>query len=710
MALRRRDLAVAAGVAVLVAGLTQSVIAPRLAGVSIDLLFWLRQTFLPVQADPAKAPVAIVAIDEETEKRPPFNELPQAFWTQQIAAVLTALVDNGARNVGFDAIFATSAEGMQTGFDHDFLLALRHAAQQHRVVLGEAQQQVFPIHPYNSQIFAVGGAANLRALNAIADDDSVVRRLPLTLNRVASAGTIVPEPTLFLELAIRAAGSPPVKQTDGSVSFAGHDLPEAADNALLLNFAGPDAIPTYSLADLYACAAGGNSRFFQDHFAGRVVLIGAVLDVEDRELTSARLITGPEHPASGERCVFPPMTGLFRQDLVRNTVPGVYVLATGISNLLTGDSLRLLGVMPSAAIVLLLALAAAAVVQFLAPSRAAAALCVATLIWIGIAVATFHHGLVVPLFTPPIAAGLSLAILLGYRFAVSDRDRRLLRSSFGLYLAPALVDRMAATERLPELGGEMRVVTVLFSDIARFSQLAESLPPAALVELMNSYLTAMTDIIEGAGGYVDKYIGDAIVAIFGAPVEDAAHAAHGVAAALACQGKLAAMNRSEPAFAGHKLVMRIGLNTGEALVGNIGSRRRFNYTAMGDTVNLASRLEGANNFYGTTILASEAVRQAAGDAASWREIDLVRVMGREQPVRLFMPQERAAPTARGALDASFTSALAAYRAGEFETALMAFENLASGDPVAASFATRLRALLAEGPPDTWDGVTNLEAK
>ena len=129
---------------------------------------------------------------------------------------------------------------------------------------------------------------------------------------------------------------------------------------------------------------------------------------------------------------------------------------------------------------------------------------------------------------------------------------------------------------------------------------------------MNSYLTAMTDIIEGAGGYVDKYIGDAIVAIFGAPVEDSAHAAHAVAAALACQAKLAAMNAGEPAFAGHRLAMRIGLNTGEALVGNIGSRRRFNYTAMGDTVNLASRLEGANKFYGTAILASEAVRQAAG--------------------------------------------------------------------------------------------------
>jgi adenylate cyclase len=250
-------------------------------------------------------------------------------------------------------------------------------------------------------------------------------------------------------------------------------------------------------------------------------------------------------------------------------------------------------------------------------------------------------------------------------------------------------------------------VTILFSDIARFSQLAESLSPHALVELMNSYLTAMTDIIEAAGGYVDKYIGDAIVAIFGAPVDDPHHAAHAVGAALACQARLAELNGNDPAFAGRTLVMRIGLNTGEAIVGNIGSRRRFNYTAMGDTVNLASRLEGANKFYGTTILASEALHDAASGIA-WREIDRVRVVGRGQPVRLFTPESHNAGTET--LQREFAAALARYRAGEFEEARAGFEALAVLDPVSAAFAQRLRDRLAESVPEGWDGVTNLETK
>jgi adenylate cyclase len=709
--MRRRDLAVAIGVALFVAGLTQGVLAPRYAGTSIDLLFWLRQTFLPIEVDPRKANVVVVAIDEESQKRPPFSDLPHVMWTPQIATVLNAVVDAGVRTVGFDAIFPTSGDQVAPGFDHDFLMALRHAAQENHVVLGEAQQQRYPIHPFPAQIFAVGGAANIRALNAIADDDSVVRRLPLTLNRVSATGTVVPEPTLALELALRAAGAPPAKQPDGSVTFAGHELPEAASNAVLLNFAGPDAIPTYSLADLYACATQGNSAFFHDHFAGKTVLLGAVLDVEDRELTSARLITGPEHPALGDRCVYPPMTELFRQDLVRNTIPGVFVLATAVDNLLAGDSLRLLGAGPGWAIVLLLALCGAAAAQFLAPSRSAMALALFVLLWVAAAVLAFRHGLVVPLFTPPLAAGLTLAILLGYRFAVSDRDRRLLRSTFGLYLAPALVDRMMATERLPELGGEMRQVSVLFSDVAGFSKLSEGLAPGALVELMNSYLTAMTDIIEEAGGYVDKYIGDAIVAMFGAPIDDPAHAARAVGAALACRQRLEAMNAGEPAFAGRRLGMRIGLNTGEALVGNIGSRRRFNYTAMGDTVNLASRLEGANKFYGTAILASEAVRRAAGDEFLWREIDLVRVVGRDQPVRLFLPETKGPAMAEvDGLRAKFAEALAAYRAANFAKALPLFAAMADNDPVSAAFAGRLKRWGDAGPPEPWDGVTNLESK
>ena len=140
---------------------------------------------------------------------------------------------------------------------------------------------------------------------------------------------------------------------------------------------------------------------------------------------------------------------------------------------------------------------------------------------------------------------------------------------------------------------------------------------------MNEYLSAMTDIIESHGGYVDKYIGDSIVAMFGAPADDPAHARNAVAAALQCRDKLAELNASHPAFAGRGLSHRIGLNSGEAVVGNIGSRRRFNYTVMSDTVNVASRLEGANKYYGTAIMASEMTmaqsrRRASPGASSTR--------------------------------------------------------------------------------------------
>src|SRR5581483_2912918 len=145
--------------------------------------------------------------------------------------------------------------------------------------------------------------------------------------------------------------------------------------------------------------------------------------------------------------------------------------------------------------------------------------------------------------------------------------------------------------------------------------------PMELVALMNRYLSAMTDIIEEQGGFVDKYIGDAIVAVFGAPADDPNHAVNAVRAALRCQAKLAELNQQPDTFAGHSLGQRIGLNSGEALVGNMGSRRRFNYTVMGDVVNLASRLEGANKYFASSIMASETTVALTGTAFTWRELD-----------------------------------------------------------------------------------------
>lgn len=709
---RRRDWAVAVLVAFAVSVGMSLGPTTRLSGISIDFLFWLRSKVVSVRYDPATSPAVVVAIDEETFHTPPFAEIPQALWTREIASVLDAIVAANVKVVGFDAIFPASVERYVPGFDRDFLLALQNAAKEGKIVLGEAQHQRFPIHPFPAQSFAVGNQKNIRSTNLFTDDDGVIRKIPLTFERENPEGGTRTEPSMALELAARALGASPQPTRSGALALGGYEIPGSAHKSMLVNFEGGDAIPSYSLADLHACAAAGNAAFFQEHFAGKVVLVGGVLDVEDRKLTSMRFITEPDHPSSGERCALPPMRDLFRSDLVRDSIPGVFVLATAVDNLLRGDGLYEPAPPAPFILLLLVTLGGAVATMALRPLAAGGVLVGGSVLWIGIATFAFAHDVVVPLVAPPLGAALATALLLGYRFAVTDRDRRLLRSSFSLYLAPALIDRMLESDRQPELGGELRKVTVLFSDLAGFTNLSERLAPSQLVTLMNSYLTAMTDIIESEGGFVDKFVGDAISAVFGAPLDDAKHAEHAVRAALRCRERLVALNRDTPEFHGHQLQARIGLGTGEALVGNIGSRRRFNYTAMGDIVNLAARLEGANKTYGTTILAAEPTRVAVGNSIEWREIDRVRVVGRESAVSIFEPLAVADAMSADKLKLrdTFSSALAAYRARQFEAAATLFEELAAGDTPSRIFVERARRLSATPPGPSWDGIAVLESK
>ena len=709
---RRRDWVVAILVAVAVSvGLSLGP-TTRLSGISVDFLFWLRNKVMPIRHDPAASPAVVIAIDEETFHTAPFADIPNALWTHEIAAILNALVAADVKVVGFDAIFPASIERFVPGFDRDFLIALRNAAKEGKVVLGEAQHQRFPIHPFPAQSFAVGNEKNIRSTNLFNDEDEVIRRIPLTFEREMPQGGTRTEPSMALELAARAADAALAPSRDGGMRLGSHEIPGSERNTMMVNFDGPDAIPSYSLADLSICAAQGNAAFFREHFGGKVALIGGVLDVEDRKLTSMRFITAPDHPSSGARCALPPMRDLFRGDLARETIPGVFVLASAVDNLLRGDGLKELGSSANLAFLLLLTLCGAAATMAMRPLAVAGWLVVGSVLWIGTATFAFAHDVVVPLAAPPLGAAFATAILLGYRFAVTDRDRRLLRSSFGFYLAPALVDRMLESDRQPELGGEVRIVTVLFSDLAGFTNLSEHLAPGELVALMNTYLTAMTDIIESDGGFVDKFVGDAISAVFGAPLDDPKHAEHAVRAALRCRERLAVLNRDAAEFRGHELQARIGLSTGEALVGNVGSRRRFNYTAMGDIVNLAARLEGANKAYGTAILAAEPTRLAAGDAIAWREIDRVRVVGRDTAVSIFEPLAIAGAISpeKSRLSAAFSSALAAYRARQFETAAKMFEELAADDTPSRVFVERARRLSTAPPAQSWDAVAVLESK
>ena len=684
-----------------------------LHGVSIDALTALRwRVFAPSQ-DPTASPAVVVAIDEETYRTPPFAGTPILTWTREIGRVLTAVVDGGAKVVGFDIIFPSSIEqseiplGDETlgerlrGFDRDFLRALAVAARANKIVLGQIQHQDHPISPSPGQRIAVGQIQNIRLLNVHADLDNVLRRMPLMFS-VAGIDT----PSMPLELASRALDSAP-KRTSDTVMLAGYRVPAAVPNTMTLNFeGGANDIPTYSLADLRACVEKGDRDFFRRQFEGKVVLFGTVLDTEDRKLTSKRFATEPER-TSAARCAVPrPAEAKFARD----AIAGVYLHATAVNNLVHRKALAELGYLQGAAVASCFAGLTAFAAFAFAPLAAAGAYLGLAALWTGGATFAMTQALALPLIEP-LAAGLfALGIALGYRFAVSDRDRRFLRQTFGLYLAPEVVEKIVTSRRPPALGGEIRNITAFFSDVAGYSTFAELMRPSELVTVMNTYLTAMTDIIEKNGGFVDKYIGDAIVAVFGAPLDDANHATHAVYAALECCSKLEQLNRTVPTFRGRHLAFRIGLNSGEALVGNIGSRKRFNYTVMGDAVNLASRLEGVNRHFGTQILASETTMSATGEAFAWRELDAVRVKGRIAPVKIYEPlavrgEESPEQKARAA---AYAEGLARWRVRDFSGAARYFARTADADPAAALFLRRAEALVRYPPGADWESVSVLE--
>lgn len=718
--MKRRDLFAAAIAVLLGAGAVASPLADTLRGVSLDLAFALRHAVFGAKYGPADSPGVVVALDEETYRTPPFEGVPQAFWPREMAPVLGAVLDAGASVVAFDVIFPTSVERFIPGFERDWLRTLRAGAREGRVILGKVQHGASPILPFQGQAIAVGRDENIRTTNLFRDADEAIRRAPLFLDVEdgAAAGGIAKQASLGLEVAMRARGEKAELRPDG-VWFAGRRLPGSHANAMPIDFQGGGAdIPAFSLADLRACVEKGDAAFFEKHFKGKAVFFGTVLDVEDRKITSRRFMTGPEDAPFGARCALPARTDIVRDDVVRDSIPGVFIHATFANNLLRGEGLRELGPAGEGAAALVLLVATAAAALTLPAAGAAAAFAGLALVWTGASVAALRVELVWPFLTALAASFAAGAALLGYRFAVADKDKRLLRKSFALYLAPAMVDRLIAAEAPPELGGEEREITVMFSDVAGFTGLSEGLTPQQLVQVMNVYLSAMTDIVEEHGGFVDKYIGDAIVAVFGAPMDDPAHARNAVEAAIACNAKLAAMNEDpEKPFLGHKLKARIGLNAGRALVGNIGSKKRFNYTVMGDTVNLASRLEGANKYFGTNVMCADSVRALAdaapGEPILWRELDRIQVKGRAKPVTIYEPMGLEGSLADGetARAAAFARALERYRARDFAgaCAILAAPPLA-GDPAAISLAERAAGHAAEPPGPDWAGVTALDAK
>jgi adenylate cyclase len=289
-----------------------------------------------------------------------------------------------------------------------------------------------------------------------------------------------------------------------------------------------------------------------------------------------------------------------------------------------------------------------------------------------------------------------------------DRMKASLRS-FSHYVPVDLVREVIASGREARLGAANRDLTLLISDIAGFTAISEQLPPNVLVAHLAEYLDAMTDAITAEGGTIDKYVGDGIVAFFNAPAPLPGHAVAACRAALAAQRALRPLQEDWAARGMPAFTTRIGLNRGEVVVGNIGTHERFAYTAMGDAMNLASRLEGLNKTYGTSVLASEAVWQEAKAQFEWRRLDRVAVVGRTQSTLVFEllgEAGRLSPTALEARD-QYEAALDAYFSGRFSEAAAGFSiagRLWPGDRAADIMLQRILDLALNPPGPQWNGV------
>ncbi len=642
---KARNLAIAAALAVVVTAAASLPVFDRFDGLDIDVLHELRAALLPEPPAGEISPVAVVAIDEATYNAASFAGLPKVMWTPQIAAVQDAILSGGARVIGWDVILPTSAASYvaDRNFDAPLLRSLAAGGRAGRVVLGTAHFSDTRIEPNRMFAWSVGGAANLRSLNVGDDADGVVRRVPTYLQVEKPGGERAFVPSMALELMQRGTNAETARTDEGGLRIGGAPARGVKADALLLNLLGPaQAIPTYSMADLYACREAGDADFFTKHFKDKIVLIGLVLDIEDRKLSSNRLATdgGPIGPTvycrqqDDARAASP---------LLRSTMPGVYLHAAAISNLITGNGLATLPRGQRAGLTLLLVLLAAGVTMTLGLARAVAVVILTALVWIGAAIYLFGHAVVLPLLVPLAAALASFVAALGLRSLVLDRQGRFLRRAFASYVAPALVDRLVENPDQLKLGGERRMLSFLFTDLAGFTTMIEQQDPEEAARLLNTYLDGMIDIAKANGGTIDKVIGDAVVVIFSAPVDQPNHAEQAVACALAMDAFAAPFAAAQRAHGIAFGKTRIGVHTGPAVIGNFGGSGFFDYTALGDTVNTAARLESVNKHLGTRIAVSgDTVRRCK--SFEGRRVGRLILKGKENSIEVFEPRSGGEPS------------------------------------------------------------------
>lgn len=326
-------------------------------------------------------------------------------------------------------------------------------------------------------------------------------------------------------------------------------------------------------------------------------------------------------------------------------------------------------------------------------------------------------GVYIQLVTPSVFVFLTFLSLSVIKFIQTENEKSFVRNAFSHYLSNDVISELMQNPDRLNLGGEKKYITAMFTDVRGFSSISEKLDPQDLVTLLNEYLTAMSDTVLKQRGTIDKYEGDAIISFFGAPVEYTDHAERACYAAVKMKSLEVTLNERflSQEMSPAPLVTRIGINTGDMVVGNMGTQQKMDYTIMGNSVNLAARLEGVNKQYGTWILISEPTYRELGEGYAVRKLDRVRVVGIGEPIRLYELIDKTVFTPKEKLEilAIFDEALELFEQREWEKAKKPFQEILKIDPEdgpAKTYITRCDKFLDSPPAEKWDGVFNLTEK
>jgi adenylate cyclase len=616
----------------------------------------------------ARAPhpdVAIVAIRDEDLKA-----VGQWPWSRaQHVKLIRALEKAPPRALLFDIFFVDPFTADPKG-DRDLIAATKTnpwVVHSMFFKLTPQDEVVGLDKPFESLMNAVGA---IGYANAAIDEDGVLRR---AIPSIAVEGESLP--LLSVAGGNLYRGLPWDEQDDS--------MPLDPRRRLWVNFAGPAwTFPYYAFSDVVS------GKVPADTFKDKVVLFGS--------------------DSTGAFDHYPTPTSEF--------MPGLEFHANVLDNVFQRNALRPVEMRWTYAGILFMALFCGLLIARL--SAGTGAFWTVALVFAYAAGAQFlfvKRFLALDVAGPLFALAGGYLVVLIYRFFSEEREKRWVKAAFGQYVSPKVLDVLMSDPSKLSMGGERREMSVFFSDVAGFTSISERLNPDELVVLLNRYLSAMTEVVFQYDGYLNKYMGDGIMAFWNAPLKQADHAARSCRCALKSMDRLAQLNEELKAEGITPLKARIGLNSGTMVVGNMGSRQKSDYTVMGDNVNLGSRLEGANKPFGSSIMISEFTYDVIQDEFDVRYLDRIRVPGKAKPVKTY---ELLAE--KGKLSPAWQQALPLYHEGillftdrqyaEARRKFLEVSQIVGQDKVCEIYLERAQLFIANPPTKEWDGVFEVKTK